>query len=218
MPRAFSEQERELIRQQLLEHGYRLFTSYGLRKTNVEEIARAVGISKGAFYGFYESKEALLMDVIEQAEIRLREEVLAVVSQPGPSPRARLYAVLHRAFDLFTEMPILQIFTGSDYDLLFRRIPAETLQEHLSNDLAFIQELIDRCRESGIPVQVRAENLVGLLYPLVLSILHEEDFGLQGYRNNLNALLEMVAAYSLGEIELEHAIIPELDLTELEQK
>src|SRR5512135_636629 len=97
MPKAFSEREKELIKSRLLEQGYKLFSAYGLKKTNVEEIAAAAGISKGAFYNFYESKEALFMDVVEQAETRVRQELLAVVDLPGPSPRARLFAVLKTA-------------------------------------------------------------------------------------------------------------------------
>ena len=215
MPKAFSEQERELIRQRLLEHGYQLFSAYGLRKTNVEEIARAAGISKGAFYGFYESKEGLFMDVIEQTEIRLRKEILDMISRPGPSPRARLFAILRRAFELFDEMPILQFFTGSDFDLLFRRIPPQTWREHLADDVGFIVELIARCREAGIPIQVRPETLVGLLYPLALSVLSGDamDFPI-----NLDALLELVAACCLGEIELQYANTPQLDLKEMVTK
>ena len=54
MPKGFTEHEKELIGQRLLEQGYRLFSAYGLKKTNIEEIARAAGISKGAYYNFYE--------------------------------------------------------------------------------------------------------------------------------------------------------------------
>ena len=73
MPRAFSEQEKELIRKRLLEQGHRQFSAYGLRKTNIEELAEAAGISKGAFYLFYASKEAIFMDVVEQVEERFRQ-------------------------------------------------------------------------------------------------------------------------------------------------
>ena len=66
MPKAFTEQEKELIRKRLLEQGYKQFSAYGLRKTNIEEVASACGISKGAFYLFYPSKEALFMDVVER--------------------------------------------------------------------------------------------------------------------------------------------------------
>ncbi len=202
MPRAFSEREKEIISQHLLEQGYRLFSAYGLKKTNVEEIALAAGISKGAFYSFYGSKEALFMEVIEQAEKQARQQLLAVINLPGPSPRARLYAVLQKAFDLFTEIPILRFLTGSDYELLFRGIPAEKLQQHMVNDLAFIDELIARLRNAGIPIQVEPRQVSALLFPLVLSILHEDELSRFNVSPSINMHLELVAAFCLGEVEL----------------
>jgi AcrR family transcriptional regulator len=203
MPKAFSEYEKELIGQRLLEQGYKLFSAYGLRKTNIEELAQAAGISKGAFYNFYESKEALFMDVIEQAEIRLRREVLAVVDLPGPSPRARLLAVLRKAFDFFETMPILRFVTSSDYDLLFRKFPAEKLQEHLTSDRAFIEELIARCRDAGIPIRAQPEQVIGLLYPLVLSMLHKDDWSGINFGGSIDLLLNLIAAFCLGEVEVQ---------------
>lgn len=203
MPRAFTEHEKELIGKRLLEQGYKLFSAYGLKKTSIEELAEAAGISKGAFYLFYESKEALFMDVVELAEERFRQEILAAVDLPGPSPRARLFAVLNKAFTLLKTMPILQSLTSSDYDLLFRRVPAERFQEHLASDRVFIEELITRCQGAGIPIQARAEEISGLLYALVLTILHEEDFGPNAFAGTLDLLLELAAAFCLGEVEIQ---------------
>ncbi len=205
MSRAFTERERELIGKRLLEQGYRLFSAYGLKKTNVEEIAKAAGISKGAFYSFYESKEALFMEVIEQAETRVRQEVLASIDLPGPSPRARLLAVLKKAFDLFQTMPILKFFTGSDFDLLLRTVPANTLQQHMAGDLGFMEELIDRCRKAGIPIQAKPQQITTLLYPLVVTTLHEDDFG-RSFGGGTDLLLELVAAFCLGEVQLQQLI------------
>ncbi len=201
MPRGFSEHEKEVIRKRLLEHGYKLFSTYGLSKTNVEELARAAGISKGAFYKFYESKEALFMDIIEQAEVRLRRDLMSVVALPGPSPRARLLAALKRAFALFDEMPILRFFTGGDYELLFSRVSPAQLQEHLDADRHFIDEFIAHCRAAGIPIRVNAEQITGLLYPLVLALFHRQDLGTEGFSGGIDVLLELVAAYCLGEIK-----------------
>ena len=203
MPKAFTEHEKDLIGKRLLEQGYKQFSAYGLQKTNVEELAEAAGISKGAFYLFYASKEALFMDVIEQAEIRFRQEIVAAVDLPGPSPRARLFAVLKKAFSLVKTLPILQFLTGSDYDLLFRRIPAEKFQEHLARDRVFFEELIIRCQNAGIPIQAQYEEISGLLYPLVLTILHKDDFGANYLSGGIDLLLELVAAFCLGEVEIQ---------------
>jgi len=202
MPKGFTQNEKKLIGERLLEQGYRQFSAYGLKKTSVEELAAAAGISKGAFYLFYESKEALFMDVIEQVEKRFRLELLEAIDLPGPSPRARLLGVFQKAFDLLKTIPILKFFTSSDYDLLFRRVPAEKLQQHLSNDQVFIAELLDRCRRTGIPIRAQVEEISGLLYALVLTTLHEDDFEPGNFKSSVDTLMELIAAYCIGEIEV----------------
>lgn len=203
MPKAFSDQEKEWIHARLLEQGYKLFAAYGLKKTNIEELAQAAGISKGAFYLFFESKEALFMDVVELAEQRFRQEILIAINQPGPTPRARLVAIFRKAFDLAQTMPILQFLTGSDYELLFRRVSPEKLQAHLASDRLFMEELIDRCKQGGIPIQISVEQISGLLYALVLVILHRDDFGQDYLHGTLDVLLELVSAFCLGEVDIQ---------------
>jgi AcrR family transcriptional regulator len=203
MPKAFSEQEKDWIRNQLLEHGYKLFAAYGLKKTNIEELAQAAGISKGAFYLFFESKEALFMDVIELAEQRFRREILAAIDQPGPSPRERLLAIFRKAFDLAETMPVLQFLTGSDYELLFRRVRPEKLQAHLASDRMFMEDLVAHCKHAGIPIQASVEQISGLLYALVLVMLHRDDFGQNYLHGTFDLLLELIAAFSLGEVDIQ---------------
>lgn len=210
MPKAFTQQEKEWIGKRLLEQGHKQFSAHGLKKTNIEELAEAAGISKGAFYLFYDSKEALFMDVAEQAEKRFREEVLEAIDLPGPSPRARLYAVFGKAFTLWKTVPILQFFTRSDYDLLLRRVPEKKIREHLHNDKIFIEELVTRCQEAGIPIQAQAEQVSGLLYALFLTSLHEDDFRPKDFSGTLDLLMELVVAFCLGEVESQVINAPRL--------
>jgi AcrR family transcriptional regulator len=203
MPKAFTERENGLIKNRLVEQGYKQFSAYGLKKANVEELAKAAGISKGAFYNFYESKEAIFMDVAELAEQRFRQELLAVIDLPGPSSRARLTAVFKKAFDLLKTIPILKFITGSDFDLLLRRVPPEKFQEHMANDQKFLQGLIVRCQDADIPIKVSVEEMAGLLYPLVMTGLQQNDLGPNYFSERLDLLLELVAAYCLGEIEVQ---------------
>ncbi len=203
MPKGFSELEKELIQRRLLEQGHAHFSTYGLKKTTIDELAQASGISKGAFYLFYESKEALFMDVIEETERRFRQELLAAIGPPGPSPRARLLALLRKAFALFKTMPMLQFFTGGDYDLLLRRIPPEKLAQHVTSDRSFLDELIAACQAAGIPIRVRGEEMSALAYVLVLGAMHKDDWGAGDLGAAVDVLLELIAAYALGEIVLD---------------
>jgi AcrR family transcriptional regulator len=203
MPAGFSEHEKELISQRLLEQGYRLFSIYGIKKTSIEDITRAAGISRAVFYNFYDSKEALFWEVMEQTEIRIRQDLLAAVAKPGPSPRARLFAILQNAFSLLKTIPFLQIFSGSDLELLFLKRPPEKLQQHLSSDQNFLVELISACQQAGIPICVPPEQIMEVLYPLVLAALQNNTFGPQNFGGSLDQLLELAAAFCLGEVELQ---------------
>src|SRR5687767_13729562 len=71
---AFCDPRKEIVRAQLREKGTLLVERQSLKNTSVDELAHAAGISKGAFYLFYESKEELFMEILEglEADFRLR--------------------------------------------------------------------------------------------------------------------------------------------------
>ena len=62
---AFTDNQNETIRRDLIREARRCGVSIGMRKTSVEQLADAVGISKGSFYKFFPSKELLFFAVLE---------------------------------------------------------------------------------------------------------------------------------------------------------
>jgi len=199
MPKAFTDDERQQIGEQLLRAGDKYFAAHGLKKTTIDELAEAAGISKGAFYLFYESKEALFMDVVERAEARFRQDVLAVIDQPGESPRARLFAVFKLAFTLWRTIPILKIFNTEDFSTMARKVPADKVKEHFASDRLFVIELIARCKQAGIPIKAPAQRMDGLLHALFLTSLHEDDFA-SDFPGTMDILIELLVAYALGDV------------------
>lgn len=200
MPKGYSEREKEIIRTRLLENGRKAFTAFGLRKTNIEDLTRVVGISKGAFYLFYESKEELFMDVLEAAELQFRQQVFAEVELPGPSPRSRLKHVLHTAFSIWKSVPILKQVTQAEYSLLLEKMPPEKVSEHLQSDREFIEVLIQRCQQAGIFISAGGDQIAGLMNALFFVSLHEDDFGPGMFPGTLDILLDLISAYCVGEI------------------
>jgi AcrR family transcriptional regulator len=200
MPKGFSNQEKERIRTRLIQEGTRLFTQYGLKKTSVDEAAAAAGISKGAFYLFFSSKEEFFMDVVESIEKKFREEILREVILPGPTPRLRLIGIFKKALHAWKTIPLLRQFNRSDYEILAGRVPVEKMQEHVREDGLFIQTLVEKCRINGIPVTAKPETIGGLMYVLFLMVLHENDFGIGQLTPSIDLMVELVAAHCLGEI------------------
>lgn len=202
MPKAFTIAEKQIIQAKLIEQGDKMFSTYGLRKTNVEELARAAGISKGAFYLFYESKEALFMTVIEEAEAKFQQGIIDKVQATTGNDHHRLYTVLRHAFTRWKELPILHLFTRQDYEVLARRLPQQRLEAHSHKDLGFAQALITQCHQTGIVIQIEAKEMSDLLHTLFFASLHENDLGPNALSNAINLLLKMTTAYCLGDINL----------------
>lgn len=64
MPKAFSEEEKEQIKNQILETAVELFHDKGTKSINIQELTRRAGIAQGSFYNFWKDKDALIMDVM----------------------------------------------------------------------------------------------------------------------------------------------------------
>ena len=90
MPKSYSEQEREYIRNRLKEEAAKCLASYGVRRTTVDEIVRRVNIPKGTFYLFYPSKELLLFEdlllLLLEALLLLEELLVLFVEFPVVLP------------------------------------------------------------------------------------------------------------------------------------
>lgn len=64
-------------RDQLVAEAIRLFAEQGYHRTSVSEIVNACGVGKGVFYWYFESKEALLLAILDESLEALRREQAA---------------------------------------------------------------------------------------------------------------------------------------------
>ena len=69
---AFSEEQNEILRRDLICEARRCGVSIGMRKTSVEQLADAVGISKGSFYKFFPTRVYLKTPNVTGSEDFLR--------------------------------------------------------------------------------------------------------------------------------------------------
>lgn len=82
--------ELESVRQRLLSAATRLFAARGFEGTSVQEIVSAAGVTKGAMYHYFDSKDDLLKEIYGRV-LRLQMDRLFTIAD-GPGPVAeRLY-------------------------------------------------------------------------------------------------------------------------------
>lgn len=201
MPRAFREQERQEIQQRLLEAGREYFARYGIRRTNIEDLTRTAGISKGAFYTFFDSKEALFMDILEEYEEEQRQQIFSITLAPEKSARANLRALLKEAFSAWEASAFLNNFDRQDFAALLRNLPPERIEAHLQGDQAFVEQVLERWEQDREPTARDPRVVEGLIKALFFVHLHKKNFNSPGYGAALEVLIDLVAGYMVGEVE-----------------
>ena len=70
-------------RDDLVRAASRLFRERGFDKVGIAEIATAAGLTHGAFYTHFDSKEALCAEAIARASRRTAERLMATTDWPG---------------------------------------------------------------------------------------------------------------------------------------
>lgn len=189
MPRAFTAAESEVIRERLLAAGRRAIATTGFRRTPVGRMARAAGISQGAFYLFFESKEALLVTLLQAAEQEVRERLRAAAG------RGDLGGVLDGIFRAVPDHPLLRSL-GDPEELawLTRVLGPRFMREARASDQAFFADLsraLRRRRALGPDVD---PGVLGALSLVALGVAQQRDLlGAEAFERTVALLVGALA-------------------------
>jgi AcrR family transcriptional regulator len=82
------------VKERLLRVATRLFARHGFEGTSVQDIVDAAGVTKGAMYHYYDSKDDLLYEVYQKLLTMQTSQLEAIAAGPGtPEERLRGAAV-----------------------------------------------------------------------------------------------------------------------------
>ena len=158
MPRkAYSEQERERIREALLAAALQHMAAHGLKHASVETICAAVGISKTFFYSFFPSKEALVLQALSYQQPKLLAFARTLMNDPKLSWREGLETFLRRCCYSSSGIAVL---SAEEEQMVFRRLSPEEYQAFQRSQLILFGELL---AVFGIPVATIDPRLFGNL-------------------------------------------------------
>lgn len=82
MARTIKQEDHAAKRSEILDAAQRLIYSVGYEQMSIQDILDAVGISKGAFYHYFDSKQALLEGIIDRTVEQIEQILLPVVHNP----------------------------------------------------------------------------------------------------------------------------------------
>ena len=141
-------------------------------------MAQASGISVGAFYLFFASKEALLFALLEEEEQTLKQELLSGPWLEPPLTRNKLSGLLQHAFDLATKNPIIRQAVEMDvYQQMASSVSPEAMEQHAAQDQLDLRPLLEWAKAQGRLQDIDEEVVSGALRSLFLLNLHEDIIG-----------------------------------------
>ncbi len=192
MPR-FSDSEREMIRQKLMQEGERLFTLFGLKKVSVDEIVQATGIAKGSFYAFYTNKEHLYMDIAGHLQLKMWREMDEFLNEHRfLPPRELCKQCFLWMFMELKRYPMLLQANGETAEYLYRKLPPEVIKAHTQED----SHELDRLQEYGIHFKCSIDIATKTLQTLAISFLNLS----QDNTDDQQTIMELILDGVLKEI------------------
>ena len=136
---AFTDEQNEQIRNDLIREARRCGITIGMRKTSVEQLTEAVGISKGSFYKFFDSKELLFFTVLEDIHTECFAAAQKSLQENTPLlPAERAAAAILAACRWLSKTKAF-VFIENDADFLLHRLPEEVKTAHYHDDETHIR-------------------------------------------------------------------------------
>ncbi|MFA9422507.1 MAG: TetR/AcrR family transcriptional regulator [Sedimentibacter sp.] len=187
MPKSYSDKERNYITNLLKKEAEKCLNLYGVKKTTVDELVKRVNISKGTFYLFYDSKERLLFEVINDLHDEIQAQFIKEIGFFHEEINIeQLTNLLFNVFKKVDSTCLLKIMTNGELELLMRKLPDKIVGEHLIHDNEIMEKLT-----SFIP-QAKEKNIQlfsGAMRGIFLTMLHKREVGEEIFDESLKLMI-----------------------------
>ncbi len=193
MPITFTKKEKEIIRNILIQKGWELFSTKGLKNTSITELTNAARIAQGSFYNFFNSKEELFFEILELEESNSEQFLIDNIKSSHSSKEA-IKKILKGSFQLFEANPLIRrLYESHDYDLMVRKLPPEKLENHQKEDTVRILNLIKNMQQENELINAQPEVIAGIFRAVMVLYFHQDEIGVEIYPKVVDLLGDIVA-------------------------
>ncbi|MFN8106420.1 MAG: helix-turn-helix domain-containing protein [Nocardioidaceae bacterium] len=128
----------------ILDAAQQVFETYGARRANLEDVARAAGISKSTLYRAYKTKDELLDAVLARELLDFFTQLDEVAS--GLPPREAIVECFTRGLALTREIPLLGKLFEAEPETIAR---ADAERSHNALLLRSTEQAVSTLRRAG---------------------------------------------------------------------
>jgi len=138
-----AEVQRGVRREEILNAAAALFGRRGYHATTVADVIDAAAISRGTFYLYFDNKDTLFLELIEQFIQRIMA-VVRVVDPTGEDPTGKIYDNVRRVVDV--------VFDNRDLTVMVLREGIglkPDVDEKLQRFYGFVREMVEGALANG---------------------------------------------------------------------
>jgi AcrR family transcriptional regulator len=163
----------ETRRNQIINATLRIIAEKGIVHFKTAEIAREVGVSEGAIFRHFRSKEEIVRAVQDYIRETLLGGAHAVLKKAGPGPREKIGALLRFQLSLIEENPGIPRLFFSGESLADRGDLKELMGKTVHDFLEIPGEIFRQAKEEGIlreevDLEMAAEAYLGVVQVAML--------------------------------------------------
>ena len=196
VPRHFSEEEKEYIRSQLVQVGLELFEKFGVDKTNIGDITDKVGVAKGSFYNFYNSKGDLFMEIYSIERQKVQDRAVKEFRDSDAEIDVLVKGYAKYLYDAIKERPILNIVYDSNaLALISDKAVRDRLMKYNQLINHQMTEMIQGWLDSRGYFSVDARIITSMIRSLNFLKFHDYAIGYDIYDQTVDALTDAIAQY-----------------------
>lgn len=166
---AFTDLEKRNIKEKLLANCEESWSKLGYKKTSIDDLCAKAGISKGAFYLFYPSKEDLFYDVITNIQARLIN--LTRITLGDTPTKEQLCNTLKLIYREYIKIPFVFEVRSPDFIAFMNKLPKEKIDELSYHGNYDVRNII---RESKLQYKVD-ENMGNSAFAILFTPDSERD-------------------------------------------
>lgn len=186
--RVFKEEEKEELKEKMLEAGLPLLRKYGLKHMSVARITDAAGIGTSTFYNFWKNKEEYTAALSDYQETKILLKILTPEMKTGKKKpgKEEVRQFLKSLSD--ESLSIIPWLTPEDESRLFHKtdalIPDEEKESQKTRKLLSMVE--------GVREDIHPAVIANLVKVLALTIESRKELHASAYEETIDCLIDAI--------------------------
>lgn len=172
-------QDRGAVREKIVESARKLFAEKGYANTSIPDLVNAAGVTRGALYFYFKSKDELFGEVFERVLREMFARALAAVAE-GPNLWARIHNGREAFLDSCGEPEVYRIVLIDGRSVLSPARRREVRSRLGPMQANFAQNMIKALRDAGevpgtLPIEPLASLMTGAFEAVAVRIAESDD-------------------------------------------